>query len=390
VAGNEEMRFEFATANRIIFGPGTRQEVPSWAANLGQHALILAGFTGSPLDELSASLESAGLTAAVFMVDQEPTIELVRRGLELAREVNCDVLVGMGGGSALDTGKAIAILMTNPGEILDYLEVIGKGKTLTQPGLPYLALPTTAGTGAEVTRNAVLGSPEHQVKVSLRSPLMLPTCSVVDPELTLGLPPSVTASTGLDALTQLIEPFLSNRSNPLTDALCLEGIPRAARSLKRAYQQGSDLQARQDMSLASLFGGLALANAKLGAVHGFAGPLGGMLKAPHGAICARLLPFVMQVNLRALHARGDPAGVLPRFEEVARLLTGRSSASAQDGVAWIQELCQDLNLTALSAYGLTRNHFPELIEKSARASSMKGNPLTLTSEEMQEILEQAL
>ncbi len=384
------MRFEFATANRIIFGPGTRREAAPLAASLGHRALIVAGFSSPPLEELQAALRAAGLSTSVFLVDQEPTVELVSRGLEQARQAACDVLVGLGGGSALDTGKAIAILMTNPGEILDYLEVIGRGKTLTQPGLPYLALPTTAGTGAEVTRNAVLGSPQHQVKVSLRSPLMLPTCSIVDPELTLGLPPAVTASTGLDALTQLIEPFLSSQANPLTDALCREGMPRAARSLKRAYLHGEDLQARQELSLASLFGGLALANAKLGAVHGFAGVLGGMLHAPHGAICARLLPFVMLANLRALMSRGDPHEVLPRFDEVARLLTGDPEAHAGDGVAWIEEVCQVLNLTPLSAYGLSREHFPELIEKSARSSSMKGNPIPLTAAEMQAILEQAL
>lgn len=197
--------------------------------------------------------------------------------------------------------------MANGGDPLDYAEVIGHGRPLERRSLPLIAIPTTAGTGAEVTRNAVIGSPEHRVKVSLRSPLMLPEVAIVDPELTRDLPPALTASTGLDALTQLIEPLVSCRTNPLTDALCRSGIQRAARSLRRAVEHGEDLVAREDMSLASLFSGLALANAALGAVHGLTGPLGGMFEASHGALCASLLPAVMEANVRALrHRAGTP------------------------------------------------------------------------------------
>ena len=233
------------------------------------------------------------------------------------------MVIGLGGGSAIDTGKAIAALLTNPGDPLDYLEVIGRGQALQQTPLPYIAIPTTAGTGSEVTRNAVLASHEHHVKVSLRSPLMLPRVAIVDPELTYSLPPAITASTGLDALTQLIEPYTCNSPNPMIDAICREGMQRAARSLKRAYQNGSDAAAREDMSIAALFGGMALANAKLGAVHGFAGPLGGLFPAPHGMICARLLPFVVEANVRALQMREPDSPVLKRYDEVAQLLTGR-------------------------------------------------------------------
>ena len=162
--------------------------------------------------------------------------------------------------------------------------MIGKGQALASPSLPFIAVPTTAGTGAEVTRNAVLASPEHRVKASLRSPFMLARLAVVDPELTYDLPPAVTASTGLDALTQLIEPYVSSRANPMTDSLCVEGMRRAARSLPRVFADGRDAEARLDMSLASLFGGLALANAGLGAVHGFAAAIGGAFDAPHGAV----------------------------------------------------------------------------------------------------------
>jgi alcohol dehydrogenase class IV len=302
----------------------------------------------------------------------------------------CDLVISIGGGSVVDTGKAIAALMTNPGDLLDYLEVIGKGKALTQASAPFIAIPTTAGTGAEVTRNAVLASPEHHVKVSLRSPLMLPRLALVDPELTYSLPPELTASTGLDALTQVIEPFVSVRANPMADAFCREGMRRAARSLRRACDDGDDASAREDMSLASLFGGLALANAGLGAVHGFAGVIGGMFDAPHGAICARLLPYVMEVNLRALEERAPEGDALHRYDEIAQILTGKDEASAMDGVTWVRELCEALNIPPLATYGMRQADWPAVVEKSAVASSMKGNPIQLTSDEMEEILGKAL
>jgi alcohol dehydrogenase class IV len=281
-------------------------------------------------------------------------------------------------------------MLTNPGELLDYLEVIGRGQTLTQPPAPCIAIPTTAGTGAEVTRNAVLGSPEHRVKVSLRSPLMLPRLALIDPELTHSMPPAVTASTGLDALTQVLEPYVSNAANPMTDAICREGLRRAARSLRQAYENGNDAAAREDMALTSLFGGLALANAKLGAVHGFAAVLGGMFHAPHGAVCAVLLPHVMTINVQALQARQPESEALRRYDEVARILTGFDEAVATDGVAWVQALGQALNVPGLGSYGLTPADFPTVIEKSAVASSMQGNPLKLATEEMAEILNRAL
>jgi alcohol dehydrogenase class IV len=280
--------------------------------------------------------------------------------------------------------------MTNTGNVLDYMEIIGEGLALTQASAPFIAVPTTAGTGAEVTRNAVLASPEHHVKVSLRSPLMLPRLALVDPELTYSLPPEITASTGLDALTQLIEPFVSARANPMTDAFCREGMRRAARSLRRAYHHGDDASAREDMSLASLFGGLALANAGLGAVHGFAGVIGGMFNAPHGAICARLLPHVMEINLRALEERRAESDALHRYDEIAQILTGDEKASALDGVTWVREMAEALHIPPLAACGMTQADWPAVIEKSAVASSMKGNPIQLTADEMGEILAKAL
>jgi alcohol dehydrogenase class IV len=385
-----EGRFEFAAARRIIFGAGTVAEAGPLAAQFGSRALVLTGSSGKRAGALLDMLAAQGVAVTTYRVAQEPTISMVQQGTDLARQVGCDVVLGFGGGSVVDSGKAIAALLTNPGHPLEYLEVIGQGRPLTQAPLPYIAIPTTAGTGAEVTRNAVLRSADHRVKVSLRSPLMLPRLAIVDPELTYGLPPELTATTGLDALTQVIEPFVSNQANPVTDGLCREGIRRAARSLRRAFQEGGDPRARCDMALASLCGGLALANAKLGAVHGLAGPLGGMIEAPHGAICGRLLPYVMAANLKALQGRAPQSQALARYEEIARLATARADATAEDGVAWIEALCEDLHTPPLSSHGLTEEHLDELIEKAAASSSMKGNPIPLRVEEVRQIVAGAL
>jgi alcohol dehydrogenase class IV len=388
--GGEIMRFEFATATRIIFRTGTLREVGPLAAEMGSRSLVVTGRTPARAEPLLDLLAAQGIETITFSVAGEPTTEVVREGTQRAREADCDLIIGFGGGSALDTGKAVAALLTNGGVPLDYLEVIGQGQPLTQPSAPCIAIPTTAGTGAEVTRNAVLLSPEHRVKVSLRSPLMLPRLALVDPELTYSMTPEVTASTGLDALTQVMEPYVSNRANPLTDALCREGMRRAARSLRQAYKHGDDAAAREDMALASLFGGLALANAKLGAVHGFAGPIGGMFPGPHGAVCAYLLPHVMAINVKALQKRSPESEVLRRYDEIARILTGNKRASADDGVAWVGELCRALRIPSLAAYGMTEDDFPLLIEKASVSSSMKGNPIQLTPDEMREILHKAL
>ena len=384
------MRFEFATAGRVIFGPGTLCEIGALARSMGRRALVVTGRNPERVKTLLSLLSEQGISSAIFAIAGEPEIETVRRGVQRARQERCDLVIGCGGGSALDAGKAIAALLTNQRDIFDYLEVIGAAKPLAEQSAPYIAVPTTAGTGTEVTRNAVLASPEHRVKVSLRSPLMLPKVAIVDPELTYGLPPAITASTGLDALTQLIEPFVSVRANPITDAVCLEGIRRVTRSLRRAFENGADASAREDMSLASLFGGLALANSALGAVHGFAGPIGGMFPAPHGAVCAALLPHVMAVNVRALRQRASESESLRRFHQLARVLTGNSEVVAEDGVKWVQDLCGALRISPLRIYHLTENDVPTLCDKAAVASSMKGNPITLTRHEMEEILKQAL
>lgn len=382
--------FEFATAHQIIFGRGKLTDMRKIASRLGSRVLVVTSGSEARAEPLYQILNETNIGYASYRVTAEPAIELARLGAELARESGATFVIGFGGGAAIDAGKAIAALAANPGDPLNYLEVIGRGMPLTHTPLPYIAIPTTAGTGSEVTRNAVLASAEHRVKVSLRSPLMLPRVALIDPELMVSLPPVVTASTGMDALTQVIEPFVSNAANPMTDAFCRDGIARAARSLRRAYADGSDIAAREDMALAALFGGLALANARLGAVHGFAAPIGGMFDAPHGAVCAALLGPVMRANIAALRAGVPDNAALERFAEVARLLTGNPDASAEDGVAWIKELARDLAIPGLGAYGVTSSDLEEIAGKASQASSMKGNPVELTTRELAGILMAAL
>jgi alcohol dehydrogenase class IV len=382
------LRFEFSTSSQIIFGPGAVAETPALAHSLGNRVFVVHDqIRAAPIIE---NLKSSGLACLPFPVQGEPTIQSVLKALNAARDWKCDVVIGMGGGSTLDTGKALCMLLSNPGNLLDYLEIIGSGKQIEKPSFPFVAIPTTAGTGSEVTRNAVITIPEHHLKVSLRSPYMLPRYAIIDPELTYSLPPDVTAQTGLDALTQLIEPYVCSSPNPLTDALCREGISRIARSLLAAYKNGQTASAREDMSLASMFGGMALANARLGAVHGLASPIGGMIAAPHGAIVARLLPLVMEANLAALNKILPGSPVILRYAEVARLLTSDESAVPKDGVEWVWNICIEMKIHPLSDFGLITSHFPRIVAQAQNSSSMKGNPVTLTSGELTIILEKSI
>jgi alcohol dehydrogenase class IV len=381
------VNFEFATATRIVFGAGKLNEIGAIAKPFGRRALVVIGKSAGAaqrVEPLLQLLTGAGIEYSTFSVSGEPTFDVVRSGTRRATDEHCDLVIGFGGGSVIDTGKAVAALLTNGGDPLDYVEIIGKGQPLTKPSAPFIAIPTTAGTGSEVTRNAVLGAPEHRLKVSMRSAEMLPRMALVDPELTYDLPPSITATSGLDALTQLIEPFVSCRANPMIDAICREGMQRAARSLRRAFEHGNGPAAREDMALAALFSGMALANAGLGAVHGFAGPIGGMFDAPHGALCAALLPHVMEVNrgmIRGPAGRGAvsaPTEIVRRFDEVRRI------------VGDFGELVRALKIPPLRQYGVKREDFAAIVEKAKATSSMKGNPLPLRDEELREILERAL
>jgi alcohol dehydrogenase class IV len=381
--------FDFIAPGFVRFGAGRAAELGAEAARLGTGALLVSGVPEKTEAAASSSLIRAGMRCETFRVAAEPSVSLVLEAVRRARESRCDVFVGIGGGSAVDCAKAAAVLAVHPGDPLDYLEVVGGGKPLERPGYPLIAAPATAGTGAEATFNAVLTSEEHRIKVSLRSPLMMPRLALVDPELTASCPPAVTAAAGLDALTQLIEPFTCSRPHVLADALCREGMRRVRASLRRAFENGDDLAARADMSAAALFSGMALANAKLGAVHGIAAPLGGLTGAPHGAACARLLPEVMAVNIRLLRAGRGAVSSLDRYTEAARILTDDPSAAAEDGSDWVRGLVESFRIPSLASYGLRAGDFGAIAEKAVRANSMKGNSVPLRPDEIEGILSRA-
>ncbi|HEY3009214.1 MAG TPA: iron-containing alcohol dehydrogenase [Micromonosporaceae bacterium] len=381
------MEFEFATAGRVVVGVGRADDLGTVVVGLGSRAIVL---TGSHPTRHAGLLSNLNLPYTLSTVDFEPAVEAAGAAVAAARDHGADVVVAIGGGSVLDLGKAVAVLLTNGGDPLDYLEVIGRGKPLTRPGLPCVAVPTTAGTGSEVTANAVLTSPEHGVKVSLRGPLVLPRLALVDPLLTVDCPPSVTASSGLDALTQCLEPFVSPRANPLTDCLAREGMLRAGRGLLRAYADGSDLEARTHMAVCSLFGGLALANATLGAVHGFASAIGGAARVPHGMACAALLVPVVEANLRALRSRDPDNPAIGRYAEAARMITGDPNASTADGVDWLRMMVERLRVPRLGEYGVGPTMADDIVAKAATANSTQGNPIALTTDELQAVFAAAI
>ena len=381
------MQFEFATAGRVVLGPGRSSELAGLVAELGLRAMIC---TGSHPDRHAPLLESLTRPHVVWTVAGEPTVESARAAVALGREQGVDIVVGLGGGSPLDLGKVVSILLTNGGDPLDYLEIVGRGRPLTRPALPYVAVPTTAGTGSEATANAVLKSAEHGVKASLRSAFMLPRVALVDPLLTVDCPPPVTASAGLDALTQCLEPFVSVRANPLTDGLAGEGLRRCGRALRRAYEDGSDVNARTDMAVCGLLGGMALANAKLGAIHGFASAIGGIAEVPHGLACAALLVPVVETNVRALRSRDPDSPALARYAEAARLLTDDPDASVGDGIEWLRETVIRLRVPRLAECGLRPADADAVVSRAATASSTQGNPVSLTAEELHAALAKAI
>ncbi len=379
--------FEFATAGRIIVGTGRSAELPGILAGLGSRVLVC---TGANPARHGGLVNGLGLPAAVFPVAGEPTVELARAATAAAREHGADLVAAIGGGSVIDTGKAVAMLLGNGGDPIDYLEVVGSGRKITRPAVPCVAVPTTAGTGAEVTANAVLAAPAQRVKASLRSALMIPRVALVDPGLTASCPPPVTAASGLDALTQCLEPYVSVRANPVTDGLAREGLRRAAAGLRAAYADGSNLEARADMAVCSLLGGIALANAKLGAVHGLAGVVGGTADVPHGVACAALLAPVIEANVLALRAGPPGHPALDRYTRAAELLTGQAGASVEDGIAWIRETLALLEVPGLGTFGIGPQHADDIAAKAMRSGSMQGNPVPLSPGDLRVILLEAI
>jgi len=380
------VNFEFSAPGRILFGAGRSAEAATEIVGWGARILLVTGSRPERAAPLRDALLARGARLEEISLSREPHVEDLRSGVEAARTFQAQAVVAVGGGSVLDLGKAIAALAPSGSDPLDHLEVVGKGLPLSGPGLPFAAVPTTAGTGAEATRNAVLST--GTVKVSLRGPQLMPRLSVVDPGYAVGAPRDLTAWTGMDALTQLVEPLLSRFANPMTDALCRQGIPLSVRALPAALRDLHDLEARSDLALASLLSGMALANARLGAVHGLAAPLGGMFPCPHGAVCARLLVPAWKTNVAALERAGG--SVRNRFQDASRLLAGRRDATIADGLEVLETMAAAAAAPPLSRWGMTESDIPAVRDAGMRASSMKGNPMELSPDEIDAILREAL
>ncbi len=381
------IKFELNLPQRVVFEAGSRSQLYNHILTFGNRVLVIHSKTHPLIPEMIEGLESSDFDIESLDVTGEPSTKSVSEILYKIRNHQFDCVVGIGGGSVIDTAKAVSALKNNPGPITDYLEVVGQNLPLKIPPLPYIAIPTTAGTGSEMTKNAVLNVVEKKMKVSLRSVMMIPRIAIIDPELTYSMPPEVTASTGMDAIVQLIEPFISIKANPFTDAICREGLKIAAKSICNAFHDPLKQESRIGMSYASLSGGIALANSGLGAVHGFAGVIGGMYSLPHGKICAALLAGAMQINLEALAVRQTENPVREKFRELAVILTGRLNAQESDLVGWAKEICVELGIRSLSSLGINRSEFTSIYENAAASSSMKGNPIILTQDELQKILE---
>lgn len=381
--------FGFLTAGRIAFGRGASAGAAQAVAGLGRRVLLVRGGSVGFADALAADLARAGLDVLPLRARGEPDLAQLEAALAAGRAHRADVVVAVGGGSVIDLGKAAAALIPGPHPPMRHLEVVGEGRPLEAAPLPFLALPTTAGTGAEVTKNAVIGVPAQGRKVSLRNDRMLADLAIVDPGLTDCCPRGVTLASGLDAVTQVIEPFLSARANPMTDALCREAIPRGLRALARLMERGEDAGARDDMALCSLFGGMALANAGLGAVHGLAGVIGGRTGAAHGAVCGRLLPPVLRANLEAMREAGADTG---RFDTVGAWIgaaLGGGEGGPEEAFDLLARRIDGWGLARLSALGVAPGARAALAAEAGSSSSMKGNCLPLSQDRLERVMAEA-
>jgi alcohol dehydrogenase class IV len=393
--------FDFHSVPRIVFGRGRIAQLGEIARSLGSHALLIHNGDvpgrGGPVDLAIASLSATSVRCTPHRQKGEPTISDVDAALSAARSNACELILAVGGGSAIDAAKAVAGLLTNGGSALDYMEVIGRGQKITKPAAPWIAVPTTAGTGAEATRNAVIGAPDRKFKASLRSELLIARVALIDPELGVGVPREVTAASGMDALCQVIESYVSSGANPMSDAVAAEGIRLAAHSIRTAVADGANLDARESMAMAALLSGIALTNAGLGAVHGFAAPLGANFPVPHGVVCARLLPGVIKANVAALKLQSPRHPSLVKYETVGFEIESIEFAKTHAApdpfemlVTWTANLVAEFKIPALSHYGLTEPRIPEMVELAKRSSSMRFNPVVLADDVLADILRTAI
>lgn len=377
--------YALALPRRIVFGRGWATGLADAVAQRGRRVLLVRGQSVPAVDEVRASLVDAGCGLLTVLSRGEPSLECLQAAVARGRTGEVDVVLAIGGGSTIDLGKAAAAMIPQASDPLDHLEVVGRGKPLDAAPLPFVAAPTTAGTGAEATKNAVIGVSAARRKVSLRDDRMLADLALVDPALTDGAPPQVTLASGLDAVVQVIEPFLSARANPVTDALCRDAIPRGLAALCR-LMVAEDPAARDALSHVSLMGGLALANAGLGAVHGLAGPLGGRRPAAHGALCGRLLPGILVENRRALVEAGKD---LDRMEAVEAWVAEIFGADRSQAAETLMRHIDDWGLPRLADFGYTDADLDAVSEDAVSSSSMKANPVALTPTRLRAVLESA-
>ncbi|MBX3411530.1 MAG: iron-containing alcohol dehydrogenase [Pirellulales bacterium] len=392
---NKPLQYDFTTPAGIHFGWGRRTEVGKLARPLGRRAMIVAGSrtleSSGALDEVGNALRTAGMAVErLANISHEPEVGDVDAAVELARQLapaDGDFVVAIGGGSALDLAKGVAALATNRGgdSVKDYLEGVGRGLTLDAEPLPILAMPTTGGTGSEATRNAVISSYDPPFKKSLRDARLVPQVVLVDPELAVSLPAAVTAHAGLDAITQLIESYVSRRAQPLPQALALEGLARAVPAIVTAVEQGHNRPAREALAHAALLSGMALANSGLGLAHGVAAALGVHARVPHGLACAVMLPVAMRANRDVCQQA---------FAQLAPALCGHNftddAQAADAAVTVVEQLCRRLAIpTRLSALGVRQDQIAGLVRDS-RGNSMSGNPRDIGDEELASLLSEML
>lgn len=377
--------FGIAAPGRILFGRGEAAKAPALIAAHGKRGVVVHGADAARAAWLTGALTDRGLAVLALSCGSEPTLAVLNAAVAQAQAFVPNWVVGLGGGAVLDLAKAIAALVPAPGGAMDHLEVVGRGLPLAAAPLPFIALPTTAGTGAEATKNAVIGLPEHRRKVSLRDDRMLARLAIIDPGLTDRCPRAVTLASGLDALVQVIEPYVSCRANAFTDALTLPAIGAGLTALL-ALMQGENAGARDQMAWVSLCGGLALANAGLGAVHGLAGVIGGSTGAAHGAICGALLAPVLAANLAA-SAADSPAH--HRLTQVCRILGAALDAEPADAPAAIGRWIRAAGLPGLTQLGLAAADHAAVAEAALVSSSMKGNPVVLDVATLRQVLAQA-
>ncbi|WP_045388458.1 iron-containing alcohol dehydrogenase [Vibrio rotiferianus] len=378
--------FQFMTATRIIFGEGALQSSLSVINQFGYSVLLVTGKDTQRATPIVNYLKAQNMRYQHVAINGEPNITMVEETAVLGRKFQPDMVIAIGGGSVIDMGKALAAIIPNQGDVYDYVEVVGRNVPLKTKPIHFIAIPTTASTGSEVTRNAVLKSGQDQVKVSLRSPEMLADVAIVDPTLTYGTDQYTSGRGAMDAFTHLMEAYVCGDPNPLTDMVCEEGLRCLSRSVIAGCKQDCH-KARADLSFAALLGGMAITNAKLGAAHGLASALGGKLDAPHSVITARLAPHVMNENINAARKAGR-SDVISRYKRLAQLVTDRTNANEHDGVLWVRMVLDKLELPQLGKFGVCQTSFEQVADDALKSVAIKGNPLPLTQDRLVHILRQ--